>query len=127
MLFDTTTRVTWCLAGGCICLAQLVQPPLPELGNVTATAILGWYAWHTASRTIPGLIKNFRDDVRTERAEHLAELLAFREEMATEREQRHRDHMVIFDVLSALSSQLRGPTANVSVHVTDTDSNDERE
>jgi hypothetical protein len=94
---------------------------------VTATAILGWYAWHTASRTIPGLIKNFRDDVRTERAEHLAELLAFREEMATEREQRHRDHMVIFDVLSALSSQLRGPTANVSVHVTDTDSNDERE
>ncbi|MEZ6069389.1 MAG: hypothetical protein R3C10_03750 [Pirellulales bacterium] len=90
--------------------------PVPELGNVTATAILGWYAWHTASRTIPGLIRDFRDDVRTERAEHLAELVAFREEMASEREQRHRDHMVIVDVLGALSSQLRHPASSVPNH-----------
>lgn len=127
MLFETTTRMTWTLAGSCVCLAQLAAPPLPELGNVTATAILGWYAWHTASRTIPGLIQNFREDVRSERAEHLAELLAFREEMGTERAQRHCDHMAIVDVLGKLSSQLSGPAEHVSSQTAGTHSNDEGE
>lgn len=55
--------------------------PIPniDLGNLTATGILGWYAWHTAARTIPGLVKDFREESREQRE-------AFKEEMRTERE-----------------------------------------
>jgi hypothetical protein len=28
-------------------------PLLPDISNLTATAVLGWYAWHTVSKTIP--------------------------------------------------------------------------
>ena len=36
--------------------------PLPDLGNLTATAVLGWYAWHTASKSIPGIVRSFREE-----------------------------------------------------------------
>ncbi len=65
-------------------LAQAAPAPtgmLPtiDLGNLTATGILGWYAWHTAARTIPGLVKDFREEARDQRE-------AFKEEMRIERE-----------------------------------------
>lgn len=55
-------------------------PALPNLdfGNLTATALLGWYAWHTATRTIPNLVKDFREESKEART-------AFKEEMALER------------------------------------------
>lgn len=69
-------------------IAQLIAQATPDpagglpqidLGNLTATGILGWYAWHTASRTIPGLVKDFRDEAREQRE-------TFKEQMRIERE-----------------------------------------
>lgn len=61
--------------------AAPASEPFPhlDLGNLTATGILGWYAWHTAARTIPGLVKDFREEAREQRE-------AFKEEMRIERE-----------------------------------------
>jgi hypothetical protein len=69
-------------------IAEAAPPAFPQidLGNLTATGILGWYAWHTASRTIPGLVKDFREEAREQRE-------AFMEEMRIER-QSHRDEVL---------------------------------
>lgn len=75
---------------------------IPELGNLTATAILGWYAWYTASRTIPGLVTDFREEMAVERE-------ANRNELASERKQRHQDHLVMVQVLQDLASRLPPP------------------
>jgi hypothetical protein len=48
----------------------LADLPLHEVGNLTATAMLGWYAWHTVARTIPELVANFRAELAAERAGH---------------------------------------------------------
>ena len=48
------------------------QLPLPEVGNLTATAMLGWYAWHTVARTIPQIVTAFRAELAAERAGHRA-------------------------------------------------------
>jgi len=73
-------------AGAALCelLSQAAPPPVSafpniDFGNLTATGILGWYAWHTAARTIPGLVKDFREEAREQRE-------AFKEEMRIERE-----------------------------------------
>ncbi len=73
-------------AGGAAVVELLSQAPAPvnpfpniDFGNLTATGILGWYAWHTAARTIPGLVKDFREEAREQRE-------AFKEEMRIERE-----------------------------------------
>jgi len=79
---------------------------LPELGNVTATAILGWYAWHTASRTIPELLRDFRAELAAGRAEFRAELEAFRVELAAERRDRHEDHLLAVEALHELAERL---------------------
>lgn len=73
-------------AAGVWSLANLSEAPFPELSNMTATAILGWYAWHTASRTIPELIENFR------------------EELAAERQQRHEDSRAVVAALHDLKN-----------------------
>jgi len=41
-------------------LALTTDPPISGLSNLTATAILGWYAWQTATRTVPQLVADFR-------------------------------------------------------------------
>ena len=51
-------------------LGFLAQLPLPEVGNLTATAMLGWYAWHTVARTIPEIVTAFRAELAAERASH---------------------------------------------------------
>jgi len=81
----------------------------PDLGNVTATAILGWYAWHTASRTIPGLLEAFREELATTRGEFRDEREALREELNAERIERHSDHMAIVEALHELAARLRSP------------------
>lgn len=72
-------------------LAQAAPGPVAnypniDFGNLTATGILGWYAWHTAARTIPGLVKDFREEAREQRE-------AFKDEMRIERES-HRGEIL---------------------------------
>ncbi len=55
--------------------------PLPDVSNLTATAMLGWYAWHTASRTIPDLVANFRAELAAERDNHRATIECFCHEL----------------------------------------------
>jgi hypothetical protein len=55
---------------------------MPELGNLTASAILGWFAWHTAARTIPDLVAQFREELAVARADYRAHADALRAELA---------------------------------------------
>jgi hypothetical protein len=77
-----------------------------ELGNLTSTAILGWYAWHTASKTLPELLRNFREELASGRETSQSHLDAFREELAEERAQRHADHLATTRVLEAVVERL---------------------
>jgi hypothetical protein len=87
-------------------LALTADSPVSEVSNLTATAVLGWYAWHTATRTIPKLVESFRRELSAERAEHRADREAFLNEMSEERTQRHADNLVLAEALSALKSEL---------------------
>ena len=79
----------------------------PDLGNVTATAVLGWYAWHTATRTIPSLIENFREEMAAARYEFRAEREAMRGELSAERRERHADSAAMVGALRELAERLR--------------------
>ncbi|MGD9647435.1 MAG: hypothetical protein AB7U73_17105 [Pirellulales bacterium] len=121
---NAPTLLACSTAAATIGLAHLADSPWPELGNLSATAILGWYAWHTAARTIPDLVRAFRDesaaqrallaaerhtgrdDLEALRAEHVAERRALREELAAERTQRHADQQAIVAALEQLSACL---------------------
>ena len=89
MRFVTETVISIGAAGGAFLFGQVVDTPsipgLPklDLANLTATGILGWYAWHTASRAIPQMIRDFREESKEQRE-------AFKEELRIERES-HRD------------------------------------
>ena len=85
---------------------QLSDLPLPDVGNVTATAILGWYAWYTASRTIPHLVKAFRDEMAASRLECRADREAFRSELADERHSRHADNRAVVEAIHELTARL---------------------
>ena len=76
---------------------------VPDVSNITATAILGWYAWHTASKTIPQLLAAFRQELAETRGECQGEREVWREEFAAERRQRREDHLAIVDALNDLS------------------------
>ena len=77
----------------------LAQLPLPEVGNLTATAMLGWYAWHTVARTIPQIVTAFRIELAAERADHRAAVEAICREIAALK-------------LRTPNSELRTPTAS---------------
>ena len=79
---------------------------LPDLGNLSASAILGWYAWHTAARTLPGLVRNFRDELAAIRAEQRGEREAFREELRLQRQARHADQQLLAAALADLVERL---------------------
>lgn len=80
-------------------------PAPAAFGNLTATAILGWYAWYTASKTIPNLMSDFRAELAARRAEYVTDRDLFRREMAEERAQRHADNLAIVEVLQRLAAQ----------------------
>lgn len=80
--------------------------PLPELGNLTATGILGWYAWYTASRTIPALVQAFREEMQAWRDERRADREAFQRELADQRAQNHADHQAIVAALGGLAQRI---------------------
>lgn len=81
-LVSETLLAAVCAAGAIVAhlLSSTEAPALPniDLGNLTATAILGWYAWHTTTRTIPQIVTDFRHELQ-----ELRETL--REELATQR------------------------------------------
>lgn len=81
--------------------------PWGDVGNLTATAMLGWYAWFTATRTIPGLVQVFREELHGERDENQRDRAAFRDELAEERMQRHANHLATFEALQELAAELR--------------------
>ncbi len=79
--------------------------PLPDVSNLTATAMLGWYAWHTASRTIPDLVAHFRAELADERNNHRATIECFCHELKSERDTRGSHHRELITALEKLSSK----------------------
>ena len=79
---------------------------MPELGNLSSSAILGWYAWHTASKTIPGLVRHFREELAACRDHQRAEHEAFRQELAAERARHHADQAALTAVLGEIRDRL---------------------
>jgi len=86
--------------------SALASMGLEEVGNLTSTAILGWYAWHTAAKTLPELLRNFREELASEREASRAHLDAFREELSEERALRHADHQAMVNTLEAVAERL---------------------
>lgn len=84
---------------------RLADVPAPDFGNLTATAILGWYAWHTASRTLPHLVAEFRAEMAAARQECREERCELHEALTQEREQRQRDQSALVDALRGLSGR----------------------
>lgn len=91
--------------------AWLAELPAPDVGNLTATAILGWYAWHTASHTLPALVRNFREELAAMRDDARSARETFRQALAEERAQRRADQAAVVEVLHTLSRQLPKPEA----------------
>jgi hypothetical protein len=85
----------------------MAETVAPELGNFTASAVLGWYAWYTATRTMPGMLRSFRDEMHAARQDFRNDSAALREQLACEREYRHRDSAAIARALNRLSRATR--------------------
>jgi hypothetical protein len=85
-------------------LAFVAEPPITQFSNLTATAILGWYAWHTATKTLPQLVESFRSELETERSRQRADRDAFLHELHEERLQRHADNRAIAEAIKRLAT-----------------------
>lgn len=79
---------------------------LQDFSSLSATAILGWYAWHTAYHTIPNLVAAFREEMAAARAECGAERELLYAELSAERRQQHIDHGLVVEALAELSRRL---------------------
>jgi hypothetical protein len=90
-----------------VVLAVAADPPFAQVSNLTATAILGWYAWFTATRTIPQLVKSFRQELATERSQHRTDRDAFLFEMTQQRNQGHTDSTAIVLAVNELATALK--------------------
>jgi hypothetical protein len=84
-------------------MALTAQPPVAELSNLTATAVLGWYTWYTATKTIPQLVQHFRSELAAERGEHRLDRDVFLHEMASQRVQRQEDAATIVQAMNELT------------------------
>lgn len=77
---------------------------LPDaVGNLSATAVLGWYAWYTAARAIPALVRAFREEQAAARADHRAQIESLRQELALLREESHADHLALVAALGEVT------------------------
>lgn len=81
--------------------------PVTDVSNLTATAILCWYAWHMAARTLPQVVKAFREEMARMRAEYRAERECLYSVILSERERCHNDHLAIVEALNELSSRMQ--------------------
>ncbi len=88
-------------------IALAADPPFAQVGNLTATAILGWYAWYTATKTLPQLVENFRRELATERNQHRTDRDAFLYEMTEQRVQRHNDTTAMVLAVNELTSSIK--------------------
>jgi len=79
--------------------------------GASATAILGWYAWYTATKTVPNLVDNFRDECAINRKECAEEkkehLAAFRAELKDERTHRTDSDRCMAAAIDKLSDSIR--------------------
>ncbi|MDZ4780086.1 MAG: hypothetical protein SGJ19_07535 [Planctomycetia bacterium] len=89
--------------GATLMAMNLADAVAPELGNLTASAVLGWYAWYTATRTTPGMLRSFREEMNAARQDFRSETAAQRDQLACEREYRHRDSAAIARALQRLA------------------------
>jgi hypothetical protein len=89
-----------------VIFAIAADPPFAELSNLTATAILGWYAWHTATCAIPQLVADFRSEMALERNQNHSDRDDFFRELAEERVQRHADNTALILAVDDLKSLL---------------------
>lgn len=80
--------------------------PVTDLSNLTATAILCWYAWHTVARTLPNIVKAFREELCQARLEARSERECLYSVIAAERAQFHDDHLAVVRALNELSNRL---------------------
>lgn len=80
--------------------------PFSDLGNLTATVILGWYTWYTASKTLPAIVNAFREEMGVMRAECRAERESLYEAMAAQRLQFHNDHGALVEAMHRLAGRL---------------------
>ena len=87
-------------------LALATDPPISGLSNLTATAILGWYAWQTATRTVPQLVADFRAELAATRDDHRHDRDTFFAEMSQERTARRADNSAIIQSLQQLTTAL---------------------
>jgi hypothetical protein len=87
-------------------LALATDPPISGLSNLTATAILGWYAWQTATRTVPQLVADFRSELAAARDDHRHDRDSFFAEMSQERAARHDDNTAMTHSLQELTTAL---------------------
>jgi hypothetical protein len=101
--------------------AEAVGSAIAQLG---AVGVLGWYAWHTASRTLPNLLSEYRAERRDERAsfermlaehrESFAQMLTseteqFRGILAEQRAAHERQMELITQSLDNLADRFAGP------------------
>jgi hypothetical protein len=91
-------------------LALATDPPISGLSNLTATAILGWYAWQTATRTVPQLVADFRAELAAARDDHRHDRDAFFAEMSQERTTRHSDNAAAIQSLQDLTTAITNLT-----------------
>jgi hypothetical protein len=72
----TAVAVTGLMVGGTgIVLGQVELPGLPPstpswlnaTGGVISLCFTAWYAWYVTTHTIPGMVKEFRDEVKEQR------------------------------------------------------------
>ena len=77
--------------------------PVEQIGNLSATAMLGWYAWYTASRTVPELLRAFREELDHHRAQADKQQSLFAGQLAEQRALQHADTLLLLDALHDLS------------------------
>lgn len=81
-------------------------PSMVDFSSLTSTAVLGWYAWYTATYVIPGVVQAFRDEQAATRSECAAEREALHAELAAERDQRYAHHALVVESLRDLARRL---------------------
>ncbi|HEX3658645.1 MAG TPA: hypothetical protein VG433_13765 [Pirellulales bacterium] len=81
--------------------------PVTDVSNLTATAILCWYSWHTATRTLPNIVKAFREEMARMRAEYRSERECLYSVISAQSERFHDDHLAVVEALNQLSNRLQ--------------------
>ncbi|MDZ4820122.1 MAG: hypothetical protein SGJ20_14235 [Planctomycetota bacterium] len=83
-------------------LGILANMPIDQVSNMTATAMLGWYVWHTSTRTLPELVADFRAELAIQRAEHRENIELLCSEINTEIERRRAEQQ---ELLAAIGKR----------------------